>query len=155
VEKVNYRERKDNDMKKMTPMLLIRKMVVVCMGFMMVAGIPLPAIGSHDDHNNVSSESLPGKPQGSTTRPAPTLPSTNGTEDGSVVIGDGIRTPPDIGAAGTASPTPPLRFESPTDEPAILPDVSPVPTLPSDTESSPDPIGKPFGQPNHFKNKQE
>lgn len=86
-----------------------------------------------------------------------TLPSSghNKEEEGSPVIGGGVRKPPDIGAAGTASPTPPVRTESPTDEPAIIPDVSPVPTHPSDTESSPVADGQPLGQPDHLKKKQE
>lgn len=86
-----------------------------------------------------------------------TLPPTKGhTEhEGSPVIGGGVKNPPDIGAAGTASPTPPVRTESPTDEPAIFPDVSPIPTHPSDTNSSPVADGQPLGQPDHLKKKQE
>lgn len=68
----------------------------------------------------------------------------------SPLIGGGVRTPPDIGASGTASPTPPVRSESPTDEPQILPDISPVPTHPSTPEKAPVKESEPLGQPNHL-----
>ncbi|WP_342347623.1 hypothetical protein [uncultured Nitrospira sp.] len=65
----------------------------------------------------------------------------------SPLIGNGVRTPPDIGALGTASSTPPVRTESPTDEPQILPDISPVPTHPSDQDKAPVKENEPLGQP--------
>jgi len=54
----------------------------------------------------------------------------------SPLIGGGIKHPPDIGAAGTASPTPPVRTESPTDEPELLPPQSPIPPAPNHSRSS-------------------
>lgn len=86
-----------------------------------------------------------------------TLPSTKGhTEhEGSPVIGGGVRNPPDIGAAGTASSTPPVRTESPTDKPAILPDASTVPQDPSNGGSVPDAESQPLGQPDHFRKQKE
>ncbi len=108
--------------------------------------------GSHEGAAAVFTADSKSRQDGSSTLP----PTNNNTElEGSPVIGGGVRTPPDIGAAGTASSTPPVRTESPTDEPAILPDVSPVPKQPSDTERSPDATGQPFGQPDHYKKKQE
>ncbi len=68
----------------------------------------------------------------------------------SPLIGGGVRTPSDIGASGTASSTPPVRTESPTDEPQVLPDVSPVPTHPSVPERAPVKESAPLGQPNHL-----
>ncbi|MGD9852817.1 MAG: hypothetical protein AB7T38_16310 [Nitrospirales bacterium] len=50
--------------------------------------------------------------------------------DDSLLIGGGIHRPPDIGAAGTTSPTPPVRIESPIDEPDLLPSKAPVPSDP-------------------------
>ena len=99
--------------------------------------------------------SQPNPVAGRTVSPLYLLQDNNKEEEGSPVIGGGVRKPPDIGAAGTASSTPPVRTESPTDEPAIIPDVSPVPTHPSDTDSSPVPDGQPLGQPDHLKKKQE
>ncbi|GJL58266.1 MAG: hypothetical protein NPIRA03_11230 [Nitrospirales bacterium] len=68
----------------------------------------------------------------------------------SPLIGGGVRTPSDIGASGTSSSTPPVRTESPTDEPQVLPDVSPVPTHPSVPERAPVKESAPLGQPHHL-----
>ncbi|MGP0593647.1 hypothetical protein ACTRXD_14080 [Nitrospira sp. T9] len=73
--------------------------------------------------------------------------SKNPSGEDTPLIGGGIRTPPDIGASGTSSSTPPVRTESPTDEPDILPDVSPVPTDPSTPEKAPVKESEPLGQP--------
>jgi hypothetical protein len=88
--------------------------------------------------------------------PVPEQPKTE--TDQSPIIGDGVRTPPDIGAAGTATPTPPVRSESPTDEPDMLPSISPGLPQPSDSSIAPLDEGessvvsptdkdKPLGQP--------
>ena len=80
----------------------------------------------------------------------------------SPVLGGGVRNPPDIGMAGTASPTPPVRTESPTDEPDILPPASPSLPHPSDStvapleEAEPDIVSpsdktEPLGQPDFLK----
>ncbi|WNM56680.1 hypothetical protein [Candidatus Nitrospira allomarina] len=76
--------------------------------------------------------------------------STNPSGEDSPLIGGGVRTPPDIGASGTSSSTPPVRTESPTDEPKILPDVSPLPTDPSTPEKAPVKESEPLGQPNQL-----
>ncbi len=76
--------------------------------------------------------------------------SNNPSGEDSPLIGGGVRTPPDIGASGTASSTPPVQSESPTDEPHILPDVSPVPMHPSIPEKAPVKESEPLGQPNQF-----
>lgn len=76
--------------------------------------------------------------------------STNPSGEESPLIGGGVRTPPDIGASGTSSSTPPVRTESPTDEPHILPDVSPVPTDPSTPEKAPVKESEPLGQPDQL-----
>ena len=76
--------------------------------------------------------------------------SNNKFGEDSPLIGGGVRTPPDIGASGTASSTPPVRSESPTDEPHILPDVSPVPRHPSIPEKAPVKESEPLGQPDQF-----
>ncbi|MBA3613385.1 MAG: hypothetical protein H0W49_10855 [Nitrospirales bacterium] len=73
----------------------------------------------------------------------------------SPLIGSGVRTPPDIGASGTASSTPPVRTESPTDEPHILPDVSSAPPHPLAPESAPNVESPPIGQPDHLQRMQE
>jgi hypothetical protein len=78
------------------------------------------------------------------------------------VLGGGVRNPPDIGMAGTASPTPPVRTESPTDEPDIFPPASPGLPHPSDStvapleEGEPDIVSpsdkaEPLGQPDFLK----
>lgn len=76
--------------------------------------------------------------------------SNNPSGEESPLIGGGVRTPPDIGASGTSSSTTPVRTESPTDEPQILPDVSPVPTDPSTPEKAPVKESEPLGQPDHL-----
>ena len=75
-------------------------------------------------------------------------PLPHNADERSVVIGDGIRVPPDIGAAGTSSSTPPIRAESPTDEPDVLPSstlVAPDPSDPANPSSgkAPPPLGQP------------
>lgn len=56
---------------------------------------------------------------------------TSETEsENSPLIGGGVHRPPDIGAGGTASPTPSIRSESPTGEPDIFPFETPVPSDP-------------------------
>ncbi|MEO8326714.1 MAG: hypothetical protein ABI618_12740 [Nitrospirota bacterium] len=86
-----------------------------------------------------------------------TIPDRGDTKENenSPVIGGGVRIPPDIGASGTASATPPVRTESPTDEPQILPDVSPVPAHPSDPEIPSATEIQPLGQPDHLKKRKE
>lgn len=82
-----------------------------------------------------------------------TVPSekkTPGKQD-SPLIGHGVHTPADIGASGTATTTPPVRTESPTDDPQILPNISPVPSHPSNPETAPIKESEPLGQPNHLK----
>ena len=76
--------------------------------------------------------------------------SNNPSGEDSPLIGGGVRTPPDIGASGTSSSTPPVRTESPTDEPQVLPDVSPVPTDPSTPEKAPVKESEPLGQPSQL-----
>jgi hypothetical protein len=73
----------------------------------------------------------------------------------SPLIGGGVRTPPDIGASGTSSSTPPVRTESPTDEPHIVPDVSPVPPDPSTPEKAPFKESEPLGQPDQLQKSPE
>lgn len=75
--------------------------------------------------------------------------------ENSPVIGGGVRIPLDIGGFGTASATPPVRTESPTDEPQILPDISPVPAQPSDPENPSATETQPLGQPDHLKKRKE
>lgn len=82
--------------------------------------------------------------------PKSPLPVENVPTKDSPLIGGGIKRPPDIGAAGTASPTPPVRTESPTDEPDLLPDQSPVPSASIDSRSFPGtgrPEVEPLGDP--------
>lgn len=93
-----------------------------------------PAFGN----NEQAPSSSEGDRQDSAARPQQTPDSETQEEtERSPVIGKGIRKPPDIGAAGTATPTPPVRSESPTGEPDILPPGSPGLPQPSDSTSPP------------------
>jgi hypothetical protein len=71
------------------------------------------------------------------------------------VLGGGIRKPPDIGAGGVATPTPPVETQSPTNEPEIVPPASlglPQPsdsTIPPLDEGEP-PVGLPSDQDEHL-----
>ncbi|MEX2491580.1 MAG: hypothetical protein WD425_07440 [Nitrospirales bacterium] len=116
--------------------------VLVCMGCLLATGVSMTPSGAQDNQNVVSSESRAHQSQKSAPATTPALPSTNDTTDSSVIIGDGIRTPPDIGVAGTSSPTPPLRFESPTDQSDIFPETTPV-----TPDSSATPDGFPSAEP--------
>lgn len=129
-------------MENILPMRRSWKTVLVCMGWIVATGVSMTPSGAHDNQNAVSSESTAHKSQESAPGTTPALPSTNDTEDRSVIIGDGIRTPPDIGVAGTASPTPPLRFESPTEQSDIFPETTPV-----TPDSSATPDGFPSAEP--------
>lgn len=94
-----------------------------------------PAFGGNE-HEPSSSE---GDRQDSAEKPHQTPDSETPQEETgrSPVMGKGIRKPPDVGAAGTATPTPPVRSESPTGEPEILPPGSPGLPQPSDSTSAP------------------
>lgn len=61
----------------------------------------------------------------------------------SPVLGGGIRKPPDVGAGGVATPTPPLETQSPTNEPEIVPPASPGLPHPSDSTIAPLDEGEP------------
>lgn len=114
--------------------------VTLCsLGFIVALAFPVvePAVG--DSAQDTSSDGIQSDDH-------PKMPSG---ED-SPLIGGGVRTPPDIGASGTSSSTPPVRTESPTDEPSILPDASPVPTDSSIPEKAPVKESEPLGQPNQF-----
>lgn len=94
-----------------------------------------PAFGSNDQVESSSEADR----QDSTGRPQQT-PDSETSQEGtkqSPVLGKGVRTPPDVGAGGTATPTPPVRSESPTGEPEILPPGSPGLPQPSDSTSAP------------------
>lgn len=118
-----------------------------CLGLMLAVMFPLaePVLG--DGFHETSADGIQSK--GCSEHQSTSPPVGDNTED-TPLIGGGVRTPPDIGASGTASSTPPVRTESPTDEPQILPDVSPVPTHPSNPESAPVKESEPLGQPNHL-----
>ncbi|WNM62676.1 hypothetical protein [Candidatus Nitrospira neomarina] len=107
-----------------------------CLGFMVALALPLvePALG--DSGQDTSSGGIQSDDH-----------SKNPSGEDSPLIGGGVRIPPDIGASGTSSSTPPVRTESPTDEPDILPDASPVPTDPSIPEKAPVKESEPLGQP--------
>ncbi len=110
-----------------------------CLGFMVGLAFPLvePALG--DSAQDTSSYGLQSDDH-----------SKNPSGEDSPLIGGGVRTPPDIGASGTSSSTPPVRTESPTDELHILPDVSPVPTDSLIPEKAPVKESEPLGQPNQL-----
>lgn len=110
-----------------------------CVGLLLVMVFPLadPVLG--DSFQDTSSDGSQSNGH-----------SHNPSGEESPLIGGGVRMPPDIGASGTASSTPPVRTESPTDEPKILPDASPVPTHPLGPESAPVKESEPLGQPNHL-----
>lgn len=105
-----------------------------CLGFLLAMAFFLAEAALGDSFQDTSSDGIQNNPSG---------------ED-SPLIGGGVRTPPDIGASGTSSSTPPVRTESPTDEPHILPDVSPVPTDPSTPEKAPVKESEPLGQPDQL-----
>lgn len=135
-------------MKKPTVADQVFKASLRCVGLMLAVMFPLaePVLGDGSHEASADGIHFKGSSENQSTSP----PVGDNTED-SPLIGGGVRTPPDIGASGTASSTPPVRTESPTDEPQILPDVSPVPTNPSDPEMAPVKESEPLGQPNHFK----
>ncbi|MFZ1747472.1 MAG: hypothetical protein WBO24_18325 [Nitrospirales bacterium] len=110
-----------------------------CLGFMLVMVFPLaePVLG--DSFQDTSSDRIQSNGH-----------SKNPSTEHSPLIGGGVRTPPDIGASGTASSTPPVRAESPTDQSQIFPDVSPVPMHPSTPERAPVKESEPLGQPTHL-----
>lgn len=110
-----------------------------CLGFMFTLAFSLaePVLG--ENFQNINSDGIHTDEH-----------SNNPSGEVSPLIGGGVRTPPDIGASGTASSTPAIRSESPTDEPPILPDVSPVPMHPSIPEKAPVKESEPLGQPNQF-----
>jgi hypothetical protein len=128
------------------------RMGLILAVFFLVAG---PAVGDESllaSSGTFTNESK-GKPDSQSTIPPGGDTKEN---ENSPVIGGGIRTPPDIGASGTASPTPPVRTESPTGEPQLLPDVSPVPAHPSDTtENSSAVESQPLGQPDPLKKRKK
>lgn len=125
-------------MKKPAPADKVFSISLHCLGLLLVLGFYLaePVLG--DSVQDTSSDGSQSNGH-----------SHNPSGEDSPLIGGGVRTPPDIGASGTASSTPPVRTESPTDEPQILPEVSPVPTHPSTPEKAPVKESKPLGQPNH------
>ncbi len=118
-----------------------------CLGLMFAVMPPLAetVLGNGFDETSAEIQS-----QGRSENQS-TFPSVGGDREDSPLIGGGVRTPPDIGASGTASSTPPVRTESPTGDPQILPDVSTVPTDPSNPEMAPIKENEPLGQPNHLK----
>ncbi|HNP59367.1 MAG TPA: hypothetical protein PKM72_00935 [Nitrospirales bacterium] len=118
-----------------------------CLGFMLVVMFPLAEPVFGDDSNEAPADEIHSKDR--SENPSPSI--GDKTKD-SPILGEGVRTPPDIGASGTASSTPPVGTESPTDDPQILPDISPVPTHPLNSEMAPINESEPLGQPNHLKN---
>ncbi len=135
-------------MKKQAVALQVSRASLCGIGLMLAMIFPLaePVLGDGFPEASTDGIQSKGSSENQTTPP----PGGDKTED-SLLIGGGVRTPPDIGASGTSSSTPPVRTESPTDEPQIFPDVSHVPTHPSDPESAPGKESEPLGQPNHFK----
>jgi hypothetical protein len=125
---------------------------VRCLGVLLAVMFPLaePVLG--DGFHGTSADGVQSK--GSSDNPS-TFPPVGSHREDSPLIGGGVRTPPDIGASGTASSTPPVRTESPTNETQILPDVSPVPTHPSAPEKAPVEENKPLGQPQHLQKMHE
>ena len=110
-----------------------------CLGLMFAMAFSLSEAALGDSLQNTSSGGIQSNGH-----------SNNPSGEDSPLIGGGVRTPPDIGASGTSSSTPPVRTESPTDEPNILPNVSPVPTDPSTPEKAPVKESEPLGQPNQL-----
>lgn len=123
------------------------RMGLICAVLFLVAGT---VGGGHSLMASSGTSINESKDQVDRQSPIPHKGDTKENEN-SPVIGGGVRTPPDIGAAGTASATPPVRTESPTDEPQILPDISPVPAHPSDPEIPSATEIQPLGQPDHLK----
>ncbi|GJL67048.1 MAG: hypothetical protein NPIRA05_20190 [Nitrospirales bacterium] len=121
-----------------------------CLGFMFVVMSPLAEPVFGDDSNEAPTDEIQSK-----DRSGNSSPSMGDKTKDSPILGEGVRTPPDIGASGTASSTPPVGTESPTDDPQILPDISPVPTHPLNSEMAPINESEPLGQPNHLKNTPE
>ncbi|HBP86587.1 MAG TPA: hypothetical protein DD706_02690 [Nitrospiraceae bacterium] len=116
------------NMMKRTVAYQVGKTLVSCTGVILALIFPLAepvfAEGSHE----AAFDGIPSK--SGSERQSTSPPAGETLEDSSLIIGGGVRRPPDIGASGTASSTPPVRSESPTNEPQILPDVSPVPSHP-------------------------
>ncbi|GJL68598.1 MAG: hypothetical protein NPIRA06_12330 [Nitrospirales bacterium] len=110
-----------------------------CLCVMFAIAFSLPEVALGENSQDTSSDGIQSNGH-----------SNNTSGEDSPLIGGGVRTPPDIGASGTASSTPPVRTESPTDEPEILPDVSPVPTDPSTPEKARVKESEPLGQPNQL-----
>ncbi|MEO6203158.1 MAG: hypothetical protein ABIU05_22055 [Nitrospirales bacterium] len=123
-----------------------------CLGLMLTVMFLLagPVLG--DGFQETSADGIQSK--GSSENQS-TFPPVGGDRADSPLIGGGVRTPPDIGASGTASSTPPVRTESPTGEPQILPEVSPVPAYPSDPGNPSATETQPLGQPDHLKKRKE
>ncbi|MDT3778838.1 hypothetical protein PJI16_14825 [Nitrospira sp. MA-1] len=119
-----------------------------CLGFMFVVMSPLTEPVFGDEFKEVPTDEIQSKDRSENPSTSPSIGEK--TKD-SPILGEGVRTPPDIGASGTASSTPPVGTESPTDDPQILPDISPVPTHPLNSEMAPINESEPLGQPNHLK----
>ena len=110
-----------------------------CLGFLLAITFSLEDTALGDSFQDIPSDGIQSNGH-----------SNNTSGEDSPLIGGGVRMPPDIGASGTSSSTPPVRSESPTDEPHILPDVSPVPRHPSIPEKAPVKESEPLGQPDQF-----
>lgn len=89
----------------------------------------------------------PGNDQADSSTKQPSTTEPENQTHRSPLIGGGVHRPPDIGTAGTATPTPSVKTESPTDEPRIMPSETPMLPDPQGSQDSVQVPVAPLGQP--------